>query len=182
MGWMLSSPFSSESPLRRCTSLPSDLDLQNNRSEDTNTLPMTPETSPTFSHTFTWNTHSEVENMTLTPPRTPSLSSKPGLEEASVESPKSAGGDCGLGKAVDWVRSTPHSSSNHWLILHSSKLCNVALRMTGWRCWMNKCKHDMCFVVSLSEINRISSKGNLLCPVSSFNFPPQPLHQFLWKD
>ncbi|XP_056243663.1 patatin-like phospholipase domain-containing protein 2 [Seriola aureovittata] len=94
-----------ESPLHRCTSLPLGLNLWNSRKEDTNTVPMTPEATPTSSLTFTWNTHSEVDHMPLTPPPTPSLSPTSGFD--------SAGRGWGLGRAMGWIRNTTNSTSNH---------------------------------------------------------------------
>ncbi|XP_018541203.1 patatin-like phospholipase domain-containing protein 2 [Lates calcarifer] len=93
-----------ESPLRRCASVPLGLNLCNNRKKDVNSLPMTPEASPTSSLTYTWNTNSEEDHMPLTPPPTPSLSPtySPVFGEATMESPQSAG--WGLGRAVGWIR------------------------------------------------------------------------------
>ncbi|XP_040894566.1 patatin-like phospholipase domain-containing protein 2 [Toxotes jaculatrix] len=93
-----------ESPLRRCSSLPLDLNRWNDGEDDTNTPPVTPEATPTSSFTFTWNTHSEANHMPLTPPPTPSFSPTSGFGEATTESPKSEGRVWGLGRAVGWIR------------------------------------------------------------------------------
>ncbi|XP_039989275.1 patatin-like phospholipase domain-containing protein 2 isoform X2 [Xiphias gladius] len=94
-----------EPPLRRCTSLPLGLNLCNDREEDTATLPMTPEATPTSSLTFAWNTHSEADHTPLTPPPTPSFSSASGFGEAAEgPPPKSAGGGWVFGRAAGWIR------------------------------------------------------------------------------
>ncbi|XP_041795451.1 patatin-like phospholipase domain-containing protein 2 [Chelmon rostratus] len=87
-----------------CDSLPSDLNLINQGKEDLNGLPLTPEATPTSSFTFTWNTHRESHHVSLTPPPTPTFSPTSGFDEAATESPKSAGGGWGLGRAVGWIR------------------------------------------------------------------------------
>ncbi|XP_035521264.1 patatin-like phospholipase domain-containing protein 2 isoform X2 [Morone saxatilis] len=96
--------YDGETELRRCTSLPSGLDLWDQRKEDINILPVTPDASPSSSLTFTWNTHSELDHMSLTPPPTPTFSPTPGFGEATTESPKSAGKGWALGRAVGWIR------------------------------------------------------------------------------
>ncbi|XP_044213142.1 patatin-like phospholipase domain-containing protein 2 [Thunnus albacares] len=98
----------SEVALHRSTSLPLGLNLWNNKKEDVNALPLTPETTPTSSLTFTWNTNTESDHMFLTPPPTPTFC--PEFGKATVESPKSAGRSwgLGLGRAVGWIR---HSAS-----------------------------------------------------------------------
>lgn len=77
-----------------------------------NALPMTPEATHTSSLTFTWNTHSDVDHMSLTPPPTPSLSPTSGFGEAATETPKSAGGSWGLGRAVGWIRNIASEQSS----------------------------------------------------------------------
>ncbi|KAK2842643.1 hypothetical protein Q5P01_012843 [Channa striata] len=89
----------SEAPLRRCTSLPSGLNLWSQGPESESVFPLSPEVPPDSS--FTWNTHSDAVHMPLTPPPTPNPTS--GFE-AATESPKSASGGWGLGRAVGWIR------------------------------------------------------------------------------
>ncbi|XP_051238190.1 patatin-like phospholipase domain-containing protein 2 isoform X2 [Dicentrarchus labrax] len=96
--------YDGETELRRCTSLPSGLNLWDQTKEDINTLPVTPDTSPSSSLTFTWNTHSELDHISLTPPPTPTFSPTPGFGEATTESPKSTGRGWALGRAVGWIR------------------------------------------------------------------------------
>nr|XP_046250189.1 patatin-like phospholipase domain-containing protein 2 isoform X2 [Scatophagus argus] len=102
-----------EAPVRRSTSLPSGLDLWDQEDEDSNTLPMTPEATPTSSLTFTWNTNSEVHHMSLTPPPTPTFSPASGFGEAAAESPKSVGRDWGLGRAVGWIRNVSSEQTSN---------------------------------------------------------------------
>ncbi|KAM9352304.1 patatin-like phospholipase domain-containing protein 2 [Symphorus nematophorus] len=95
--------YDRESLLRRCTSLP-DLNRCDQTKEDLNALPTTPEATPTSNLTFTWNTHTELDYRSLTPPPTPTFSSTSGFGEATTESPQSAGRSWGLGSAVGWIR------------------------------------------------------------------------------
>ncbi|XP_042352486.1 1-acylglycerol-3-phosphate O-acyltransferase Pnpla3-like [Plectropomus leopardus] len=94
--------YDSESSLRRSTSLPSGLNLLDQREEDIDALPRTPGTTLTSSFILPWNTHGD--HMPLTPPPTPTVSPTSGFGEAATESPKNAGGGWGLGRAVDWIR------------------------------------------------------------------------------
>ncbi|XP_034542216.1 patatin-like phospholipase domain-containing protein 2 isoform X2 [Notolabrus celidotus] len=96
--------FDSETPLRRCKSLPSGLNLPHLTQEDMNALPMTPEASPTSVFTFTWNKQNELDLMSLTPPPTPTCSLTSRFDEVVSESPNSSGGGWGLGRAVGWIR------------------------------------------------------------------------------
>ncbi|XP_062276798.1 patatin-like phospholipase domain-containing protein 2 [Scomber scombrus] len=74
---------------------PLEPDMQDNKKEDGNALPLTPETTPTSGLPFTWNTNTESNHTELTPPPTPKL--YPRLGEATVESDKQESGkDCGL--------------------------------------------------------------------------------------
>ncbi|XP_068169795.1 patatin-like phospholipase domain-containing protein 2 [Antennarius striatus] len=91
-------------PLRRCTSLPSGLNLWDQGNKDTNVFPMTPEATPTSSGTFTRNTNSVLDSISLTPPPTPTFSPTSGLDEATIESPQSTGGAWVLSRAVGWIR------------------------------------------------------------------------------
>ncbi|XP_070827782.1 patatin-like phospholipase domain-containing protein 2 [Chaetodon trifascialis] len=103
-----------ETLVRRCSSLPEGLNLCNQEKEDLSGLPLTPEATPTSSFTFTWNTHSELQHTSLTPPPTPTLSPTSGLDESAKESPKSAGRGWGLGRAVGWIRNIASEQiSNH---------------------------------------------------------------------
>lgn len=69
--------------------------MRDHKKEDGNALPLTPETTPTSSLPFTWNTNTESDHTELTPPPTPKL--YPSLGEASVESGKQEPGkDWGL--------------------------------------------------------------------------------------
>ncbi|XP_045893766.1 patatin-like phospholipase domain-containing protein 2 [Micropterus dolomieu] len=89
--------YDSEKPLRRCTSLPLGLNL-------CSALPMTPEATPTSGLAFTWNMQSELDHLSLTPPPTPTSE----FGEATTESTTSAGRAWGLGRAVGWIRNSPH--------------------------------------------------------------------------
>ncbi|XP_067349326.1 patatin-like phospholipase domain-containing protein 2 [Channa argus] len=92
----------SETPLRRCTSLPLGLNLWTQGTEnDDGIFPMSPEVTPNSTLAFTWNNCSEAMHMPLTPPPTPNPTS--GFE-ATTESPKSTGRGWGLGRAVGWIR------------------------------------------------------------------------------
>lgn len=74
--------YDSDTPLRRCTSLPLGLNLLNQR-KDPNSPPVTPESTPTSSFTFTWDTHHELAHTSLTPPPTPTFSRTSGFDEAA---------------------------------------------------------------------------------------------------
>uniref|UniRef100_UPI0037E86E58 patatin-like phospholipase domain-containing protein 2 n=1 Tax=Semicossyphus pulcher TaxID=241346 RepID=UPI0037E86E58 len=91
-------------PHRRCKSLPSGLNLPNQRQEDSNALPITPEATPTSRLTFTLSTQYELDLMPLTPPPTPTCSPTSGFDEVASESHESAGRGWGLGRAVGWIR------------------------------------------------------------------------------
>ncbi|XP_008292477.1 patatin-like phospholipase domain-containing protein 2 [Stegastes partitus] len=91
----------SESPLRRSKSLPSGLNLWNERKEDINCSPVSPDATPTSSNILTWKTCSTLD---LTPPPTPPTSTNSKFDEATVKSPPSAGGGWALGRAVGWLR------------------------------------------------------------------------------
>ncbi|XP_069018842.1 patatin-like phospholipase domain-containing protein 2 [Embiotoca jacksoni] len=92
----------SDTPLRRCASMPSG--IWNQTEEDTNALLMSPGATPTSSRTFTWNTHSVSYHMPLTPPSTPTVSASSGFDEATEKSPPGAGRGWGLGRAMGWLR------------------------------------------------------------------------------
>ncbi|KAM3608747.1 uncharacterized protein V6R79_003988 [Siganus canaliculatus] len=102
-----------EVPLRRCTSLPSGLNLSNQRKEDApNHLPLTPEATPTSGLTFTWNTQTEADLGSLTPPPTPPFSPTSGFGEA--ETAESSSGGWAVGRAVGWLRNmASEQPSNH---------------------------------------------------------------------
>ncbi|CAJ1055966.1 patatin-like phospholipase domain-containing protein 2 isoform X1 [Xyrichtys novacula] len=103
----------SDAPLRRCKSLPSDLNLPNLEQEDTDALPMTPEASPTSILTFTWNKQNELDLMTLTPPPTPTCSPTSGFDDEASESPSSSGSGWGLGRAVGWIRNIASEQTSY---------------------------------------------------------------------
>ncbi|XP_019934772.2 1-acylglycerol-3-phosphate O-acyltransferase Pnpla3-like [Paralichthys olivaceus] len=88
----------------RCTSLPSGLNMLNNRTEDASTPPVTPEDAPPFSLTFTWDPHGEAGHMPLTPPPTPQW-------DATAESP---GGRWGLGRAVGWIQNVAFEQTSNF--------------------------------------------------------------------
>ncbi|KAM4619394.1 1-acylglycerol-3-phosphate O-acyltransferase Pnpla3-like [Polymixia lowei] len=96
----------SEPPLRRCTSLPTGLDLWNQREEEFNTHPLTPEATPTSNHTFTWENVNNPDHLPPTPPPTPTFNPGSAFSEAATPSPPRAGGgwSLGLGRAVGWIR------------------------------------------------------------------------------
>ncbi|XP_074534016.1 patatin-like phospholipase domain-containing protein 2 [Halichoeres trimaculatus] len=96
--------YDSETPLRRCKSLPSDLNLPNLNQEDISANPTTPEATPTSDLTFTWNKQNEEDLMSLTPPPTPTCSLPSGFDEVASESANSSGRGWGLGRAVGWIR------------------------------------------------------------------------------
>ncbi|KAM7397130.1 hypothetical protein PAMP_020127 [Pampus punctatissimus] len=90
-------------PLHSCIKLPLGLNLWNNRKEDVNALPLTPESTPTSSFTFNWNTNTESDPMLLTPPPTPTFC--PGFEAAAGSLKTTGRGwGLGLGRAVGWIR------------------------------------------------------------------------------
>ncbi|KAM3869669.1 patatin-like phospholipase domain-containing protein 2 [Diretmus argenteus] len=95
-----------ELPLRRCTSLPSGLDLWNQSEEEVDAHPLTQEATPTYSYPSSWNSESNLDQLPLTPPSTPPFNSDSGFGEAATPSPLSAGGGwgSGLGRAVGWIR------------------------------------------------------------------------------
>lgn len=113
--------LSSETPLRRSTSLPSDLDLWNHSEGDINALPLTPEATPTSSLNFTWDTHSAIDYKSLTPPSTPTLSPTAGFGVAAAESPKGAGTSWGLGRAVGWIRNIASERTSNYIKTEDSK-------------------------------------------------------------
>uniref|UniRef100_UPI003AACCD42 patatin-like phospholipase domain-containing protein 2 n=1 Tax=Centroberyx gerrardi TaxID=166262 RepID=UPI003AACCD42 len=96
----------SEPPLRRCTSLPSGLDLWNQRELDVSAHPSTPEATPTYSYDFSWDTDTNPDHLPLTPPPTPTSPPSSGFGEAAPPPPPSAGRvwGLGLGRAVGWIR------------------------------------------------------------------------------
>eukprot|EP00064_Thunnus_orientalis_P005458 superscaffoldBa00000535_g5472 len=122
----------SEVALHRSTSMPLGLNLWNNRKEDVNALPLTPETTPTSSLTFTWNTNTESDHVSLTPPPTPTFC--PEFGEATVESPKSAG--CGfrsiyyLGALSCILERVPQLVQGASKICGASSGCLVAAALT----------------------------------------------------
>ncbi|XP_030282212.1 patatin-like phospholipase domain-containing protein 2 [Sparus aurata] len=113
--------YDRETPLRRSTSLPSDLDLWNHSEGDINALPLTPEATPTSSLNFTWDTHSAIDYKSLTPPSTPTLSPTAGFGVAAAESPKGAGTSWGLGRAVGWIRNIASERTSNYIKTEDSK-------------------------------------------------------------
>ncbi|CAL8263163.1 unnamed protein product [Merluccius merluccius] len=90
--------YNTNTPVRRCTSLPSDLDTLTQSGEEF-VYPLTPEATPTptHKHTFTWDTSNipadQHHQLSLTPPPTPTLGSG-----------SATGWGSGLGRAVGWFR------------------------------------------------------------------------------
>ncbi|XP_029909330.1 patatin-like phospholipase domain-containing protein 2 isoform X2 [Myripristis murdjan] len=105
----------SESTSQRSKTLPSGLDLQNQREKEVNALPLTLEASPTDRCTFSMNTNSDLDHLPLTPPPTPTFNPSSWFGEAATPSPPNVGGVWGmsLGRAVGWLRNiTSEQASN----------------------------------------------------------------------
>ncbi|XP_056138403.1 patatin-like phospholipase domain-containing protein 2 [Lampris incognitus] len=81
-------------PLRRCTSLPSGLDLRNWGEVEMNIHPLTPEATSSNSYTFPWETGDnaqQLDHLPLTPPPTPISKPRAGFGEEAFLSPPSTG-------------------------------------------------------------------------------------------
>ncbi|KAM4573897.1 patatin-like phospholipase domain-containing protein 2 [Odontesthes bonariensis] len=88
---------SSRPPLRRCTSLPSELNLWKATEDGKKTFPVSPED--------TRNTHGASDHMGLTPQLAASVSTNSGFDEATMKSTPSTISGWGLGRAMGWLRS-----------------------------------------------------------------------------
>ncbi|KAM9376216.1 patatin-like phospholipase domain-containing protein 2 [Pholidichthys leucotaenia] len=91
-------------PLRRSSSLPSDLYLCGQREEDVTDFLVSPEPPLTSSCTITRNPHSTPVQFPPTPPSTPDGGAEAGPDKAATKSPPTEGRSWGLYRAVGWLQ------------------------------------------------------------------------------